>query len=133
MRLKDIEASEKICDAVYPDWGYYGGPDAMEPKQGSLEAAPGLTIGTPHNTEPIARFSGYLMDCEASVRFTLHARTQLPKMNKLVREMLEIIQHSKAAINIRGHKMKGCEVEDCWACMVTRRIDQFVERMENTS
>ena len=60
--LADIAESEKICEAVYPDWNYFGGPDAKEPKQGSMEAAPGLTIGTPHNTEPIARFSGYLMD-----------------------------------------------------------------------
>jgi hypothetical protein len=34
--------------------------------QGSLEAAPGLTIGSPHHSEPIARFSGYLMNAEAN-------------------------------------------------------------------
>ncbi len=59
------------------------------------------------------------------------AQPMLPVLLKLVREMLEIIQHSKAAINIRGHKMKGCEVEDCWACMVIRRIDRLVEHMES--
>ena len=46
-------------------------------------------------------------------------------------EMLEIIHHARAAINIQHHKMKGCEVEDCWACLVIRRIDRFLERTES--
>ena len=45
-------------------WGPMGDPRFPErlwlPTQGSMEAAPGLTIGTVHHTEPICRVSGYL-------------------------------------------------------------------------
>ena len=95
MSMIDLDAIRERCAAVYPDWNYYGGPDAKEPKQGSLEAAPGLTVGTPHNTEPIARFSGYLMDVVANVEFVIHARADIPaliaEVEKL-REALEIIE-----------------------------------------
>lgn len=39
-----------------------------KPWAAHLEAAPGLTLGCPSNTEPICRVSGYLMPAEANAR-----------------------------------------------------------------
>ena len=55
-------------------WGPYGEPDKRwEPTQGTLEAAPGLTIGSPANTEPICRVSGYLQPLQANADFIVKA------------------------------------------------------------
>ena len=51
-----------------------------QPWQGSLEAAPGLTIGSPHNTEMICRVSGYLQPVVANARLISLA----PEMYDLV-------------------------------------------------
>ena len=71
-----LEARDR-CEAVYPDWVEM--KDAVYKKPAFMEPAPGITICSPHNTEPIARFSGYLMPLEANVSFAIHARTDLPE------------------------------------------------------
>lgn len=45
-------------------WGPYRNPNCDDPwilTQGTFEAAPGLSIGSIHHTEPICRVSGYLL------------------------------------------------------------------------
>ncbi len=56
-------------------WGYYGNPndEPWLPKQGALEAGAGVSIGSVTHTEPIARFSGYLMDAVANAKRTAAA------------------------------------------------------------
>ncbi len=54
-------------------WGSMAGPSddetiAWTPIQGKLEPAPGLTIGSPHNTEPICRVFGYMQPVVANAR-----------------------------------------------------------------
>lgn len=39
-----------------------------EPWKAMMEAAPGLTIGSAHNTEPVCRVSGYLQPCVANAK-----------------------------------------------------------------
>ena len=125
--LKDIAESEKICEAVYPDWVEM--QDAVNRKPAFMEAAPGITVGTPHNTEPIARFSGYLMPLEDNVAFVLHARTALPAMNKLVREMVEMVR-ALAMLACRANDPVACDgLDHCMPCQACR----LVERMEEPS
>lgn len=45
-------------------WGLRG--DAVCRRQAFGEVAPGITIGSPHNTEPICRVSGYCQPLEAN-------------------------------------------------------------------
>ena len=50
-------------------WGPMGPVDKpWELNQGTLEAAPGITIGSVTHTEPICRVSGYLQPLEANAR-----------------------------------------------------------------
>lgn len=44
-------------------WNRFG---HWEPRKGSLETAPSLSVGSVHHTEPICRVSGYLHDVEAN-------------------------------------------------------------------
>ncbi len=48
-------------------------PDSWTPWNARGEAAPGLTIGSIHNTEPICRVSGYLQPCIANARLIVAA------------------------------------------------------------
>jgi hypothetical protein len=75
-----LDEIEQRANAAMPGpWGRMGSPGKpVVPTQGSMEAAPGLTIGSIGNTEPIARFSGYLMPLEANVEFCIHAREDVP-------------------------------------------------------
>lgn len=78
-RLAEIRAREQA--ATPGPWGRYGwpGPDGeIRPLQGAIEAAPGLSIGSVEHTEPIARFSGYLLPVEANADFSAHARQDIP-------------------------------------------------------
>jgi len=45
-------------------WGIMN--DAALRKPAFMEEAPGITIASPHNTEPICRVSGYLQPLEAN-------------------------------------------------------------------
>ena len=47
-------------------WGFLG--DGVLRKAAYREAAPGITIASPHNTEPICRVSGYAQPLEANAR-----------------------------------------------------------------
>jgi hypothetical protein len=71
----DLEAIRQRCEAATgPRWF------RTEPKQGSLEAAPGVSIFSETHTEPLARISGYLLPVEANAEFIIHARTDLPAL-----------------------------------------------------
>lgn len=48
-----------ITPGLWGRYGYWENGKQPQPHKGSMEAAPGLTIGTTGHTEPIARFSGY--------------------------------------------------------------------------
>jgi hypothetical protein len=74
----DLAALWALHEAATPDrWGRYG---SAEPTQGAFEAAPGLTIGSNRHTEPIARFSGYLLPVEANADCAAAARNALPAL-----------------------------------------------------
>ena len=59
--LAELKALEAAMTAG--PWGLYG-PLA----EGTMEAAPGQSIGSVTHTEPIARFSGYLLPAEANAQ-----------------------------------------------------------------
>lgn len=87
----DLDEIERLCQEATPGpWGRYGwradGAPVL-PTQGILESAPGLSIGSVTHTEPIARFSGYLLPVEANVEFTIHAREAVPALVARVREL----------------------------------------------
>ena len=46
-------------------WNFYGG---SEPIQGGMEAGAGISIGSVHHTEPVARFSGYHIDSKENAK-----------------------------------------------------------------
>ncbi len=74
--MRDPDHDLEMCEkATAGPWGKYG---HKEPTQGSLEAAPGLSMGSIHHTEPIARFSGYLLPVEDNTNFCIEAREALP-------------------------------------------------------
>lgn len=60
-------------------WGRYGSVG-----QGTLESAPGLCIGSVGHTEPIARFSGYLMDPETNADGVIALRNASPALLAVV-------------------------------------------------
>jgi len=69
-------------------WGPYGSPDKRwEPTRGSMEAAPGLTIGSTDNTEPICRVSGYLQPLEANADFICTAVNYHERLVEQVRAL----------------------------------------------
>jgi hypothetical protein len=80
-RIAEIRAR---ADAATPGpWGRYGwvvDGEEVSPLQGVLEAALGLSLGSVHHTEPIARFSGYLLPVESNADFSAHARTDVPDL-----------------------------------------------------
>ena len=69
----DRAAIRARLEAATPSpWGRYG-PEG----QGTMEAAPGQSIGSVTHTEPLARFSGYLLPCQANVELVIHAPSDL--------------------------------------------------------
>jgi len=88
---ESIAAIEARANAAMPGpWGRYGDTRTgkVEPRQGSMEAAPGLCIGSVQHTEPIARFSGYLMNVEANADFVVAARTDIPALIAEIRFLI---------------------------------------------
>jgi hypothetical protein len=96
---------EKATPGPWDRYGDYRFP--IKPQQGSLEAAPGLSIGSVTHTEPIARFSGYLMPVEENADFCIHARTDIP----LLLKALEIGYND---LGPDGISRSGQEAIDYW-------------------
>ena len=66
-------------------WGPMGNPNSTKeelwtPSKGAMEPAPGLTIGSPHNAEPICRVLGYLQP----VILNAHVIVASPEMVKVL-------------------------------------------------
>lgn len=76
-------------------WNLYG---SKEPTRGDLEAAPSLSIGSVHHTEPICRVHGYLHDVEANAALIAGAPTLL----EACKSALESCEHFglSASINV---------------------------------
>ena len=55
-----------------------------EPWIAYAEAAPGLTIASPHNTEPICRVNGYLQPVEANARLIAAAPDLLAALETML-------------------------------------------------
>jgi len=72
-------------------WGRYGniipGEHEIKPRQGSLEAAPSLSIGSVAHTEPICRVHGYLHPVEANSDFIATARNKWDALLDVVEEV----------------------------------------------
>ena len=62
-----------------------------EPYQFPMEAAPGLTIASPANTEFIARLNGYGHDVKANAAFILHAVNTFDEAKAALRAALTCI------------------------------------------
>lgn len=67
-------------------WGIMNdGPNGdMMPWKASNEAAPGLTIGSLHNTEYIARVNGYCLPIEANALLIIAAPDLLTALQRLL-------------------------------------------------
>ena len=70
-RLTEIQI--RAAKATPGPWGTYG-----EEARALWESVPGQWIGSPHNTEPLARVSGYALPLHANVEFIIHAREDIP-------------------------------------------------------
>lgn len=62
--------------------------EAWTPKQGALESAPGITIGSVHHTEPICRVSGYFLPLLPNARLIASA----PELLKALRYYAELFK-----------------------------------------
>ena len=76
---------------------------AWTPIQGKLEAAPGLTIGSLHNTEAICRVFGYLQPVVANARLIAAAP-----------EMLSFLQDLEDALSYEVRKIKESPQESAY-------------------
>jgi len=100
-KKRDATEIMRYCEeAVEGPWGYYGSEVAT---QGAWEAAPGLSVGSVKHTEPIARFSGYLMDPRCNADFAIQARTDLPLVIETAVELRRALK------------------ESCWQASLARR------------
>ena len=80
-RLAEIKArADEATEGPWSRYGWWCGHVPPGPVQGTLEAAPGLSIGSVAHTESIARFSGYQLPVEANADFCAHARTDVPDL-----------------------------------------------------
>ncbi len=112
--LADIEASEKICESVVegPWWA----------NEGIVRSETGALICRTWDDLDAAFGPSSEVRC---AHFIAHARTQLPKMNKLALEMLEIIElatETECCECLDG----DCDTDNC----ATFRAHRLVERME---
>lgn len=74
-------------------WGVmHDGPagDGM-PWVAFREAAPGLTIGSPHNTELICRVSGYLQPVEANAAHIVRCVNNFDEAREWIRAALNMV------------------------------------------
>lgn len=101
----DLEELARRLEAATPGpWGRYGssidpltGRDGPpRPSKGSLEAAPGLSIGSVQHTEPLARFSGYLLPVEANADLVVAAVNALPALLAEVRALRDDAEELRA-------------------------------------
>lgn len=76
-RLSEIQ--ERLAKSSSAPWGIMlDGPRGDgKPWTAYREAAPGLTIGSPDHTEPVARVSGYLRSAEANAALIANAPADL--------------------------------------------------------
>ena len=118
--LKDIAESEKICEATTK------GPWSIEEEEADM----GDWIATRDIPELNIKIGGSrwrkvvnsLEIKEEDAQFIIHARTQLPAMNKLVREMYRELKF----VALRGCVSPGEPKCVCLFC----RARRLVERLE---
>jgi len=83
-RLAEIRArAEK---ATSGPWGKYGIEAAA-----MWESVPGQCIGSPANTEYIARVSGYALPLHANVDFITHSREDIPWLLDRIAELERLV------------------------------------------
>jgi hypothetical protein len=88
-------------------WGRYG-----ELRRGILEAAPGLSIGSVMHTEPIARFSGYMMNAETNADLVALMRNALLAL-------LRVVERMRA-------EHRGCDLPMCVGCAALAELEKPV-------
>ncbi len=130
--LADIEASEKICDAAAEGpWeedrhGVSIGPQNTECSHTGNKKNNGITYGSvirgPNKNEVLG-IEGFAKDGRGpkphpNYQFVAHARTRLPEMNKLVREMS---RHIVGLLEEMPTKLGGS---------VAVKAERLIERME---
>ena len=136
-----MDAIEKRLESATPGpWGYYGGENADHPTRGTLEAAPGLTIGSTCNTEPIARLSGYLLPVEANADFVIHAPEDIKWLLARVKESDALLRELSEAVKtyrlLSGNENPLSQTYDAWIRMRTANIavdDYFAKTQDADS
>lgn len=93
------ELRKKVTPGLWGRFGYWKNSVPPQPVKGTLEAAPGLSIGSTRHTEPVARFNGYGMDVEANADYVtvlvnyiedlLNDLDELEEENWLLKETLQ--------------------------------------------
>jgi len=99
-------------------WGFMD--DAAFRKPAFREAAPGITISSPSNTEPICRVSGYLQPLEANANLISAAPD-------LLRAVLLLTKAHCGHCGCDRHSTEGCS-----QCGLIRRGKQAIAKAEGT-
>ncbi len=108
--LADMVESEKICEAATEGPWF-----KFQEGEGNLEQ---------HGVRGDV-WDAYFHS-RGDARFIAHARTRLPKMNKLVREMYELFDECAGVFGIEDCRCPKDEEHPCVIC----KVESLVERME---
>ena len=108
-------------------WGPYGSPDKRwEPVQGCMEGAPGVTICSTDNSEPICRVSGYLQPLEANAEFICRA---VNYHDRLV-EQLKRLEWSVMDVPSSGYTCPECGGLDDLGHIPNCKLDTLLTELE---